>query len=283
MVDGCQVLGGHAQLDHLAVVRRLQHPVTDLRRLDDTVARLEAEGGPLVLVDQVEPAAVAVNELKGDGVEVHHVRHRASLANADVRGDHGPAEASRNQVAVLHAGAADDPRLALVQPLHHQGVTGRGPLERRAGGADLDSRSVGSGQLGLARGEPVRVLAQQANRAGWFLRAALQPDAQPVARHGRHRRIVGGKDRLQAKAQPVDVERQVRMEIPAGQPDFRLHASAAGVVRRAASVHGAPCSRSVPTTSLTPYSPCSTRGDGAEGILLGLRPRFGFKVREIRA
>ena len=218
---------------------------------------------------------------------MHHVRHRASHGNADVRGNHGPAEASRNQVAVLHAGAADDPRLALVQPLHHQSVTGRGPLERRAGGADLDSRSVGSGQLGLARGEPVRVLAQQANRAGWLLRTALQPDAQPVARHGRHRRIVGGKDRLQAKAQPVDVERQVRMEIPAGQPDFRLHASAAGVVRRAASVHGAPCSRSVPTTSLMSHSPCSTRCDGAEGILLGLRPRLrpriGFRVREIRA
>ena len=81
-----------------------------------------------------------------------------------------------------------------------------GLLEGRTGRADLDSGSVGRGQLGLAAGEFVRVLAKQADGAGRLVRAALQPDPKPVTGHHRHRRIVGGKDRLQAEAQHLAEE-----------------------------------------------------------------------------
>ena len=228
MIDGSQVFGGYTQLDHLRPIRGLQHPMADPRGLDHAVSRFQAKRGSLILVDQVEPATVAVDELKGDGVVVHHVRHRPAVRNADVGSDHGAAQTPRDQVPVVHPGAADLPRAALVQALHHQGVPGRGPRERRAGRrADLDPGPVGSPQLGLPSGEPVRVLAPQADGARRLVRAALQPDPQAVAGHDRHRRIVGGKDRLQTEAQRIAEERQIRLQVPARQPHLGLRRAAA--------------------------------------------------------
>ena len=187
-------------------------------------------GEPLVRVDEVEPSPAAVDELKGDGVVVHHVGHRPAIRDTDVRGDHRSAEAPRNQVPVLHAGAADDPRLPLAHPPHDQFMAGRRPYELRFPRTYLDTGAIGSLDLGLARGERLRTIAEQADGAGRVVRAAVQPDAQSVAGHHRHRRIVGGKDRLETETQCPAVERQVRVQVAARQPHFGLCRAACGHV-----------------------------------------------------
>ena len=160
-----------------------------------------------------------------------------ALRNADVRGDHGPAEASGDQVPVLHAGAADDPRFPVRHPLHDQRVAGRRARELRYPPAYLDAGAVGSLELGRARGEVLREIAEQPDGAGRRFRVAVQADAQPMAGHHRHRRLVGGKDRLQAEAQRVAEERQVRVQVAARQADFGLCRAAASAFRRGVMGH----------------------------------------------
>ena len=52
VIHGGDVLGGHADLDHLEVLGRLEHAVPNLRRLDDAIARAQDERRPLILVHQ---------------------------------------------------------------------------------------------------------------------------------------------------------------------------------------------------------------------------------------
>ncbi len=92
MVDLGHVLGGNADLDHLDAVARLQHAVADFGGLDEAVARVQPDGSALILVDHVDPAPDAEDQLEAHLVEMHHVRHRPAIRNADVGRNHRAAQ-----------------------------------------------------------------------------------------------------------------------------------------------------------------------------------------------
>ena len=104
MVGDGLVNGGAADLDHLEPGRGLQHPMADLRRLQHAIAGLEQEGLALILIDEARPALAAIDHLEADLVEMDVVGHRPAFGDADMGGDEAPAEAARNQIAILHAG-----------------------------------------------------------------------------------------------------------------------------------------------------------------------------------
>src|SRR4029079_4123245 len=106
------------------------------------VAGLEHERWALVLVDDTDPASVAVDHLEADVVEVHIVGDRTAAGDLDMRGDESAALAKREQVAVAHArapfapaGIVDAPA-ELERPLPHRNI-GRWALVDK-----LDPRAV---------------------------------------------------------------------------------------------------------------------------------------------
>src|SRR3954463_1561529 len=100
---------GAADLDHIEPRRRFKNPVPDPRWLQDAVSRLHQEWRALVLVDHAHPSRLAEDHLKAHAMIVHIVRHLATRGNLDVRSDKASAQATGNQVAILHAGAASIP------------------------------------------------------------------------------------------------------------------------------------------------------------------------------
>ena len=111
---------GAADFDHLEAVRGFQHPVTNFRRLQHAIARVQQEGIALILIDQAHPAGHAIDHLEADLVEMDVIGHRSALADADLGGDETPAEPARDQVAILHAGAAEAPGLLAAQAGQHE-------------------------------------------------------------------------------------------------------------------------------------------------------------------
>ena len=59
-----------------------KHTMTDLGRLEDAVAGLQTERFALVLVDDVDPATGAEDQLESDPVEVHVIRNRPAVAGS---------------------------------------------------------------------------------------------------------------------------------------------------------------------------------------------------------
>ncbi|NBU28781.1 MAG: FAD-binding oxidoreductase, partial [Caulobacteraceae bacterium] len=106
MVGDRLVEGGTAHLDHFQSVRTFQDTMTNLRGLQHTIARLHDKGFALVLIDDPNPALANKDHLKPDAVIVHPVSNRSAPGNGDVRGDETSAEASRNEIAIEHAGPA---------------------------------------------------------------------------------------------------------------------------------------------------------------------------------
>ena len=187
----------------------------------------EAEGRTLVLVHQVHPAPVAVDELEGGDVVVHVVGHRPCFRDADVRGDDRPAEAPRNEVPVVHAGAAHPPRAAVrALALHHQGVPGGRALQAGVEVAELDAGAVGGGELPHAVPEYPRILAVEPDQAGSVGAAAVEADPHAVAREHRLRRVVGGKDGIEPEAELFAEEGEVRGQVAARQEQLGLRCAA---------------------------------------------------------
>ena len=73
-------------------VRGFEHAVANLGRLNEAVAGGKPDRPALVLVDHIDPAAVAEDELEADRVVMDHVRHRAAVGDADVTRDDRAAE-----------------------------------------------------------------------------------------------------------------------------------------------------------------------------------------------
>ena len=189
------MLRRHRNLDHFQAGGGLEHPVADLRGLNETVPGFEAEGRALVLVHEVHPAPVAEDELERRDVVVHIVGDRSRLRDADMRGDDRPAEAPRNEVPVMHAGAADHPRAAhRALALHNQRVAGGRAPQAGMEVSELDAGAVGGVEVLHAISECARVLAVEPDHPGGLGGVAFEPDAHTVARQHRLRGVVGGKD-----------------------------------------------------------------------------------------
>ena len=81
------MFGGHTDFNHLQILTGKEHAVTNFRWLDDTISSFKPERWTLVLINQIHPAFVAIDQLEADGVEMHHIRHRPAAGDADVAGD----------------------------------------------------------------------------------------------------------------------------------------------------------------------------------------------------
>ena len=234
VVERGEVLGRNRNLDDLEAGGRLEHPVADPRGLNETVPGFEAEGRALIFVHHVHPAPVAEDELEGGDVVVDVVGHRSRLRDADVRGDDRPAEAPRDEVPVVHAGAADPPRAAVgALPLHHQGVPSGWAPQAGMEIAKLDAGAVGGVELPHAVSQCGRVLAVEPDHAGSVGGAAFEPDAHAVARQHRLRGVVGGKDGFETEIQPFAEEGEIRGQVAARQEHFGpCRAARSGIRRR---------------------------------------------------
>ena len=81
VLDESVVDGRTADLDDFQAGRTAKNTMTDLRRLEHAVAGVQAERITLVLVDDVDPATRAEDQLEADPVEVHVVRNRSAITN----------------------------------------------------------------------------------------------------------------------------------------------------------------------------------------------------------
>ena len=59
---------------------------------------------------------MAEDELEADGMEMNRVGDRARFGDADVGSDDGASQTVREEIAVVHARAADDPGFAVHEP-----------------------------------------------------------------------------------------------------------------------------------------------------------------------
>ena len=220
VVDGGEVFRGHADLDHLESGRRLEHPVADLGGLDHAVAGAEHERRPLVLVHEPHPAAVAEDELEADRVVVDHVVHRTRFGDPDVRRDDGAAEPLREEVPVVHAGAADDPRIGVREPPHHETVGRLRDDERRIRVLHRDPVAAGGGQFALSSRERGRIVHVEPQRYRSGLGAPREEDCRAVSGERREGWRVGRPDPVEAEPERVHEEPHVGVEVGRGKPDL---------------------------------------------------------------
>jgi hypothetical protein len=213
VIHGGDVLGRYADLDHLKILGRLEHPVPNLRRLNDAIARFQIERRSLILVHQLDPAVIAIDQLKAHRVIVDHIRHGSRVGNADVRRDDAAAEPAGNQIPILHARAADHPGAVVLQPAHDEGMLRRRRLQPRLGVDDLNAHPIGSRQLPPALGQGAGIETQQPQDTRRDGRAPFQPETQAVSRQDGHRRIVRREDHVQPEPQLLGVEGQIRREV----------------------------------------------------------------------
>lgn len=73
-----------ADLDDLSACRTLENSVSDMGWLQNTVASLKPEWFALVLVHNVDPSSMAEDHLKADGVVMHQIGNRATVAYLDM-------------------------------------------------------------------------------------------------------------------------------------------------------------------------------------------------------
>ena len=220
MVDGGDMFGGHPDLDHLDIGRCVADAVAYLGRLDHAIACGQAHHAALILIKHIDPAAIAVDQLKPDGVVMHHVGHRPAIGNADVTGDDRAAQTAGDQVTIVHPGPPDHPRGAVTQPADAEFMHGFRLHQLRREGRDLNHRAIGRGQGGLAAGKPRRVVGQDADTAGGHRRPLLDPHPQAVTGQRGDRGVVGGKDVFQPHPQNLGEKRQVVAQFLRRQQDF---------------------------------------------------------------
>ena len=192
----------------------------DLRGLDHAVSRLQHEGRPLVLVDELHLAPVGEDQLETHRVIVHDVRHGTGVGDPDVGGDDAPAEAAGHQVAVVHAGAADHPGRVVLEPPHQEGVLRRRDFERWFGLCNLDPGAVRRGEFGPPARQGRRIAAEDTERTGRFGRALLQADGESVARQHGDCGVVRRVDLVHAEPQGLHEKTQVRGQVRARKPDL---------------------------------------------------------------
>ena len=92
--------------------------------------------------------------------------------------------------------------------------------ERWIGVDELDAGPVWSHELGGAVGDLSGVVAQKAKHARRAVASAGQLETHAISRDHRYRRIVGGVNRLEAKAQPFGEKGQCGVQVLAGQYDL---------------------------------------------------------------
>ena len=209
-----------ADFDHLDPVAGFQHAVADFGGLDETVARRQADRAALIFINHINPALDAEDQLETDLVEMHHVGHRAAVGNADMAGNHGPAQARGYQIAVLHSGPPDHPGGLISQAPHDKGVFRGGQHQRRVQRVNLHHRAVRGGQAALAIRKAIGVIGQDTDRAGGVLCPLFESQTQAMAGQNRHFRVVSGIDHVQPHPQRLCVERQVGPQLGRGQADF---------------------------------------------------------------
>src|SRR3954469_5530294 len=100
---------GAADLDDLEAGRGFENAVTDLRRLQDAVTGVHHERRALIFIDHPHPSGFAEDHLEAHTVVVHIIRYLAARWDLDMRGDKAPTQPARDEVAVIHSGAAGVP------------------------------------------------------------------------------------------------------------------------------------------------------------------------------
>ena len=103
------VVGGHCYLDDLAAGFALENPVTDLRRLDDPIARLKPKRLALVFVHHLYSAFDTADHLELDLVVMNVVGNLAVEGKTNARNRKLAIEIVTSQIAIQHAGAAHGP------------------------------------------------------------------------------------------------------------------------------------------------------------------------------
>ena len=110
MVNGREVFRGNGDFHDFNIVRGVQDTVPNFRGLDQTVSSFKSKGWTLVLVNKVDPASIAIDQLKSDSVIMDHVGDRSAFGNTNVTGDDPATEPRWDQVSVLHPRPANHPR-----------------------------------------------------------------------------------------------------------------------------------------------------------------------------
>ena len=121
MIDQSCVFGGTTYFDHFKFIRALQHAMSNMRRLQYTVACLHYKFGTLIFIDNTNPAFVAIDQLENYVMMVNIVSNRTTLGNTDVRSYVSATPTIGNQIPVLHSRASDDPVGLIPCFLHTEG------------------------------------------------------------------------------------------------------------------------------------------------------------------
>ena len=131
----------------------------NFRGLDQTVSSFKSKGWTLVLVNKVDPASIAIDQLKSDSVIMDHVGDRSAFGNTNVTGDDPATEPRWDQVSVLHPRPANHPRGLVTQMTNDKRVFSLRDGEWIRQRCEFDSKSTGSKDAGV----PIRDVGKAVN------------------------------------------------------------------------------------------------------------------------
>ena len=133
--------------------------------LGDAITSVQPDHVALVFIEDINPASIAEDQLKTNGVIMNHVRHRATVRNSYMTGNDGAAKAAGDQVTIMHAGATNDPRRFIAQSAYAELMFNLRVLDLRAERNHFDFCAIGRYQQALPVGKILWMVRQDAQFA----------------------------------------------------------------------------------------------------------------------
>jgi hypothetical protein len=172
-------------------------------------------GSALILIEHIDPAIDAEDQLETDLVKMHHVGHRA-VRHPDMRSNHRAAEprGTRSRYSIPARPIIQGAWSASLRTTKACSVAGQ--HHRWIEFVDLYAGAVRGNQFALALGKAVGILCQDTQGARRFRSPLLDADPQPVARKDRHFRVIRRIDHVQTHLQRLGIKRQVVPQLRVG-------------------------------------------------------------------
>jgi len=152
---------------------------------------------------------------------MHIVGHFAAVRDADMRGDEAATESARNQVAIVHAGAADVPAVACIMTGEDERLLALRNMQCRFGIAQFHAHAARADQMArrvAAKRCPIIVELNACPIVNRYRRGvSMQVQIHAVPRQQRDARRIGRHDLFDDKAQLLGKESQRRIEVGAEQ------------------------------------------------------------------
>ena len=179
--------------------------------LDHAIASMQPKFRTLILIDKINPASDAENELKSDCVIMHHVGYRTTIRNADMAGNNRAAKPVGNQITIVHASAANHPWGRIGKPPHDIAVLCWRGNQQRIPLFNENPHTVGCGQFACSTGDAAGVGHQQAQIGNTAVpgNGCIKPNSHTMPRQDGNRRIICRENLVEPEAKCIREKRHI--------------------------------------------------------------------------